>query len=107
MATEDIDGLSVDLDQLPEDLRDLAPEIRRWAVRDESERAQRIEGTSTDELASFWLRVSQEFPSINAYLDTRLEGEPTNEALVLGATAEAGLAAAAEVENRTGKRPGG
>ena len=106
MATEDIDGLAVDLDQLPVELRELAPEIRRWATRDEAQRAQRIESASTDELAAFWLRVSQEFPAINVFLDTKLEGETSNEALVLGATAEAGLAAAGEVEKRTGRRPG-
>ena len=105
MATEEIDGLTVDLEQLPEELRDLAPEVRRWAVRDESERAQRIEAAATEDLAAFWLRVSQAFPAINAFLDERLEGEPSGESLLLGATAEAALLAAAEVERRTGQRP--
>ena len=107
MATEEIDGLSVDLDQLPGELSGLAPEIRRWAARDEGDRAQRIEAASTDDLAAFWLRVSQELPTINAYLETTVEGEPSAEALVLGATAESALAAAAEVERRTGRPAGG
>ena len=106
MATEEIDGLSVDLDQLPPELSDLALEVRRWAVRDEGELAQRVEAASTDELAAFWLRASQEFPAIKAYLDANVEGSASNEALVLGATAEAALAAAAEIERRTGQRPG-
>jgi hypothetical protein len=106
MAIEEIDGLSVDLDRLPDGLSRLAPEIRRWAVRDEGERARRVDAASTEELAALWLTLSQELPAINAYLDARLGNNgPSNEALVLGAAVEGGFAAAAEVERRTGEPP--
>jgi hypothetical protein len=105
MATEEIDGLSVDLDQLPAELGALTSEIRRWAVRDGEARAHRVEAASTDDLAAFWLRISQELPAINGYLDAHVDGTASNEAVLVGATAEAALAAAAEVERRTGQRP--
>ena len=106
MAIEDIDGLAVDLDRLPVELSRLAPEIRRWAVRDEAERVRRIDGAPTEELAALWLALSQELPAINAYIDARIDNGPSNEAIVIGALAEGGFAAAAEVERRTGHRPG-
>ena len=106
MATEEIGGLQVDLDRLPEDLRDLAPAIRRWATGDEDEREQRQEAGSTEELADYWLTVSQRFPEINAYLERTIEGEQSPEAVVLGWTAEGALEAAQVVERRTGTAPG-
>lgn len=102
MATEEIGGLGVDLDRLPEDLRDLAPTIRQWATGDEDEREQRQEAASTQDLADFWLTVSQRFPDINAYLEGQIEGERSPEAVVLGWTAEAALEAAGVIERRTG-----
>ena len=106
MATEEIGGLQVDLDRLPDELRDLAPAIRRWATGDEDEREQRYEAASTEELADYWLAVSQRFPDINAYLERTIEGEQSPEAVVLGWTAEGALEAAQVVERRTGASPG-
>lgn len=107
MATEQIGGLDVDLDRLPEELRDLAPTIRRWATGDEDEREQRHEAAPTEDLAEYWLTVSQRFPQINAYLERTIEGEQSPEALVLGWTAEGALEAAQVVERRTGTAPAG
>ncbi len=107
MATEEIGGLQVDLDRLPEGLRDLAPEIRRWATGDEDEREQRQEAAATEDLASYWLSVSQRFPEINAYLERQIEGGEEVEAVVLGWTAEGALEAAQVVERRTGQMPPG
>ncbi len=105
MATEQIAGLQVDLDALPESLRELAPTIRRWAVGDRDEREQRHHAASTEELGHYWLAVSQRFPDINAYLDQQVEGEQSAEALVLAWTAEGALEAAAVIEQRTGAAP--
>lgn len=107
MATEQIGGLEVDLDRLPDELRDLAPVIRRWATGDEDEREQRQEAAPTQDLADYWLTVSQRFPDINAYLERTIEGEQSPEAVVLGWTAEGALEAAQVVERRTGTSPGG
>ena len=105
MATEEIGGLQVDLDRLPDDLRDLAPTIRRWATGDEDAREQLHERASTEELADYWLTMSQRFPDINAYLDRQIEGERAAEAVVLGWAAEGALEAAGVVERRTGQAP--
>ena len=105
MAIEEIGGLQVDLDRLPEDLRDLAPAIRRWATPDEDEREQRLEAASTEELAAYWLELSQRFPDINAYLEGQIEGEKSAEAVALGWTAEGAFEAAQVVERRTGQAP--
>ncbi len=103
MAIEEIGGLQVDLDRLPEDLRDLAPAIRRWAGPDEGEREERHEAASTEELADYWLTISQRFPEINAYLEGQIEGEQSPEALALGWAAEGALEAARVIERRTGQ----
>jgi hypothetical protein len=102
---EEIDGLEVDLDRLPEDLRPLAPMIRRWAVAEGEDRDRRLEQASTEELADFWLAVSPQLPAINAYLEQAIEGQETNEAIVLAATAEAALEASGVIERRTGAAP--
>ncbi|HEX8123145.1 MAG TPA: hypothetical protein VF549_17975 [Solirubrobacteraceae bacterium] len=107
MATEQIGGLEVDLERLPEELRELAPTIRTWASGDEDEREQRQEAAATEDLAAYWLDVSQRFPEINAYLDREIEGERSPEALVLGWTAEGALEAATVIERRTGQSPAG
>ena len=106
MATEEIDGLPVDLDRLPPELqRPRRRTIRHWAGRDESERDAAHEAASTEELAAYWLRVSQRFPAINAYLERTHRGPARDEAILVGVTAEAALEAAAEIERRTGQRP--
>ncbi len=106
MATEDIGGLQVDLDRLPEGLRDLAPAIRKWATGDEDEREQRHEAASTEDLASYWLEVSQRFPEINGYLEQQIEGDQTAEAIALSWTADGAFEAAQVIERRTGQAPG-
>ena len=107
MATEEIAGLEVDLDRLPEDLRALGPMIRRWASGDDDAREQQQEAAPTEDLADYWLSVSQSFPAISAYLEQTIESERSNEALVLGWTAEGALEAAQVIERRTGTAPGG
>ncbi len=66
---EEIDGLQVDLDRLPEELRALAPTVRRWAISEEEERDARLESASTEELAELWLAVSPQLPAFFADLD--------------------------------------
>jgi hypothetical protein len=47
---EEIDGIPVDLALLPEELRDLLPLIRKFAISDDSAREAQMELTSRDEL---------------------------------------------------------
>jgi hypothetical protein len=107
MPTEEIGGVQADLARLPDELRDLEPHIRRWATGDVDDREERLEGATTEELADYWLSVSQRFPDINAYLEREIEGERPDEALVLGWTAEGALEAAGVIERRTGQAPPG
>ena len=102
---EEISGLQVDLDRLPEELQALAPAIRAWAIADVEERDRRLEEASTEELAELWLRVSPHLPAINAHLEQALEGERSAEAVVLAATAETALEAEQVVQRRTGSAP--
>ena len=103
---EEIDGLQVDLGRLPPDLQSLSPVIREWAALDEDARDRRLESAPTEDLAQFWLTVSTQFPSINAYLEEHGgEGQETPEAIALAATAEAALAASQVIERRTGSAP--
>ncbi|HEX8085559.1 MAG TPA: hypothetical protein VF529_14800 [Solirubrobacteraceae bacterium] len=98
---EEIQGLEVDLGRLPAELHELAPLIRTWSMADEEERDRRLEAASTEELAAFWLAVSPQLPAINAYLESAIEGQESNEAIVLAATAEAALEANRVIERRT------
>ena len=99
---EQIHGLEVDLGRLPAELQELGPLIRTWAVADEEDRDRRLEAAPTEELASFWLAVSPHLPAINAYLESAIEGQESNEAIVLATTAEAALEANRVIERRTG-----
>jgi hypothetical protein len=105
MATEQIGGLQVDLERLPADLQELAPAMREWSLIDEEARDHRIEGAETEELAGLWLNVSPHLPVINTYLEGAIEGERTNEAIVVAAVAEAAFEAAKVIERRTGQAP--
>jgi hypothetical protein len=102
MPTEEIDGVEADLGRLPAELQDLAPHVRRWATRDEEERDRRLEEAPTEELAAFWLAVSQRFPDINAYIEANAETPPP-EATVLATTAECAFEAAEVINRRTGQ----
>lgn len=48
MALEEIDGVEVDLTQLPSEFDDLTPLIRRWAIGDDVRRAAAQEAASTN-----------------------------------------------------------
>ena len=102
---QQIDGLEVDLTRLPAELQGLAPAIRAWAVVDEEARDARLEGAETEELAGLWLNVSPQLAAINAYLESVIQGQESNEAILVAATAEAALEAAKVIERRTGQAP--
>jgi len=50
MALEDIDGVQVDLDRLPDEFDGLKPLIRRWARGDDAARGAAQEAASTSGL---------------------------------------------------------
>ena len=93
---EEIDGIEVDLALLPDDLRPLAPLIRRYAVSDDVERVARMEAASAKDRAELEQAAQPHWDAINAYLDAHIEQAGTPEqdvALVLDAFAQAAMEA--------------
>jgi hypothetical protein len=96
MAGETVDGIEVDLDLLPDDLRPLAPLIRRFSVSDDVERVERLEAASPEERAELERAAQPHWDAINAYLDAHIEQTGTPEqdvACVLDAFAQAAMEA--------------
>ena len=100
-STETIDDIPVDLSLLPEELQQLAPLIRRYAVGDDVERVERLERSSVGELRALQAATEPHWDAINEYLDVHLYTRPTphqDVALVLSSSAEARV----ELEERGG-----
>ena len=100
---ETIDDIPVDLSLLPDDLRHLAPLIRRYAVGDDVERVERLEAASVDELRALQAATQPHWDAINAYLDAHIDdtGTPQQDvALVLSSFAEAAAEAPVVLEER-------
>ena len=99
---ETIDGIEVDLSLLPEELRALAPMIRKYALGDDVERGERLEAASVDELRALRDAPDPHWDAINAYLDANMgqPGPKQDVALVLDSFAQAALEAEVELEER-------
>ncbi len=96
MAGEEIDGIEVDLTLLPDDLRPLAPLIRRYAAGDDVERGELLAAATPEERAELERAAQPHWDAINAYLDAHIERPGTPEqdvALVLDAFAQAAMEA--------------
>jgi hypothetical protein len=96
VASEEIDGVEVDLGRLPSEFDDLKPLIRRWGIGDDLKRAAAQEAASTDELEELWNAVRPRFPEINEYLDEN----DSDEAHLLGNLAEGAMEASFELDRR-------
>jgi hypothetical protein len=93
---EEIDGTEVDLGLLPEDLRPLAPLIRRFSVSDDVERAERLVAATPEERAELERATQPHWDAINAYLDEHIDAAGTPEqdvACALDAFAQAAMEA--------------
>jgi hypothetical protein len=85
-----VDGLSFKPEKLPEDLRSLAPLIRRYAIADDELRGEKIAKATPAARKRLMAKVVPLFPRINAYLDSlaKEKGPIPDEALLLGYLAE-------------------
>jgi len=84
-----VDGLELDPQLLPEDLRRLVPYIIRWAVGDDIEREETLSRAKRKEIAQLLKDVGPSLSRIDEYLD-RFGSDPlSNEAVLLGRLAEA------------------
>ncbi len=85
MAEEElIDGMSVDLSGLPEELRPLLPYLREWSIGDDVERSEKLGAASTEELLAFFQAAWPKLDAINARLDATMDMTPCpDDAMVL------------------------
>ncbi len=103
---EIIDGMSVDLSALPEDLRPLIPYLREWSINDDAECTEKQRAASTEELQALFDAVWPKMAAINAYLDEADKVTPyPDEAMLLGRLAECGSELQFELRRRTGADP--
>ncbi len=96
MSADDlIEGLQLDPTRLPEEIRELAPLIREWAIGDDIQRSAKLENASEEELQALVEAVSPYWDAVNSWLDEANEENPVpDEAVLLSWLAEA----AAEAE---------
>jgi hypothetical protein len=84
-----VDGLTLDPDRLPADLRALMPLIKVWAVGDDAKRRQLLERAGTEERERLIREVGPLMGRINAYLDSFPPNELPAKAILAGRLAEA------------------
>jgi hypothetical protein len=84
-----VDGLHLDSDLLPADLRPLVPLIKVWAVGDDVRRQQLLAAASPEDRDRLIKDVGPLLDRINAYLDSFACDEIPEEAALLGRLAEA------------------
>lgn len=81
------------LELLPVEFHPIIPMIKKWAVPDDSERADLLDSVLKSVLRSLADEVSPYLEAINSYLDSFGEKPPTEEAVSLGRLAECALEA--------------
>lgn len=92
---------SIDFNALPERLQVLIPHIRRWAVSDDSERADLLQEASRSDLEDLVQTVEVHFEKINQYLDSFGKSGPTEPAaLALQTLGECTVEAQLELRGR-------
>jgi hypothetical protein len=77
----------LDLGQLPRQFHPLVPLIKKFAIDDDADRGEFLNGLSTSRLRDLVEAVAPFIPSINAYLNS-FKGHPSEEAAALGRIAE-------------------
>ena len=93
----------LDFSVLPEDLRQLAPLISRYAESDDVGRSELLEQASDDELRELSEAPETHWEAINAFLDENVEAEPgpsQDVALALDGFAQAAMEAKIELDAR-------
>ncbi len=109
MADEEIiDGMVVDLSDLPDELRQLLPYIREWSIGDDGVRSEKEDAASTEELLAFFRVAWPHLGAINAYLDSVMDAIPQPDAaMVLLPFGECVAELQFVLKERTGRDPVG
>jgi hypothetical protein len=84
-----VDGLRLDVERLPPDLRMLAPLVEKWAVGDDVDRGARLEAADPSEVRHLLDTVGPLLSRIDEYLDSFAPMEVPEEAALIGRLAEA------------------
>jgi hypothetical protein len=98
---EEIDGIAVDLGLLPDDLTELAPLIRKFAVADDVRRDQVMEVAGLDEVRALASLSDSQWSALETFLDAHIPepGTPHQDlALVLSAFGEAAAEARLQLD---------
>ena len=78
----------IDISKVPEDLQDLIPFLKEWAISDDLERDEKINRSSKKKLMKVTNAVNSKMSIINNYLDSFEEEPLTYEAILIGNLAE-------------------
>jgi hypothetical protein len=91
-----------DFTLLPDELRSLAPLIRKYAVADDVERSEQLAKASTNELQELSAAAEPHWHAINVYLDENMSppGPRQDLALALDSFSQAAMEARLELQNR-------
>jgi hypothetical protein len=84
-----IDGLTFNVENVPEDLRILESLVRRFAVGDDDLRCEILAAVSSIERGQLRDRVTPLLPQINQFLDSFADRPQSSEAILIGYLAEA------------------
>jgi len=84
-----VDGLRLDAERLPPDLRPLVPLVERWAIGDDVERGERLREAEPEEVKRLVETVGPLLARIDSYLDSFAPDEVPEEAALIGRLAEA------------------
>ena len=97
-------GMPANFDDLPDNLKKLIPLMKRWAISDDSDRADRIKKASSATLTRLLQAVSPDFDAINHYLDAFGNKPLPEHAILLGALAEYATEAQLTLKARLARR---
>ncbi|MFT3935097.1 MAG: hypothetical protein QM726_15830 [Chitinophagaceae bacterium] len=75
---------------IPENLKDLIPLIKEWAIPDDQDRSDKVEKTSKVKLLKLFNIIEPKLDIIDAYLDSFEDKPMTHEAMLIGNLGELG-----------------
>jgi hypothetical protein len=94
----------LDFGLLPDELRDLAPLIARYAESDDVDRSELLENASNEELRELSEAPAAHWDAINAFLDEHVAAEPgprQDVALALDSFSQAAMEARYALDQRS------
>jgi hypothetical protein len=92
----------LDFTLLPNELRQLAPFVRRFGLGDDVERGSVVSDASTDDLRNLFEAANPHFDALNIYIEDNMQppGPRQDLAIALGDFAQAALEAELELRRR-------